>query len=605
MAVQLRKISIIYLVTMSEKWNLSDIFASLDDACVAGKKVLQDCKDFRKKYEGRVAALKPAYFHDCLSEYAKLKAALCRVDSYAYMVWSTHLNDKAVCAFYQNMQDVANACHKELSFLEVEIVKDLNYDQVMLPDNDDDRGKRAWLKKCLKFRPHKLSTEVEQLFAEQKAIADYWIRLYHEERTKFSIEVQGKKYNESELLQVYNLQDAALRLEAEQKRMKWYEPRQDFFALIYNALLRSRAIYQHWHHYEYPAQEANMRDDIDAGDLDNLVNTFAAADSSVRLLSHRYHALKAKMLGMDKIPYQDRMAPYPFADEGSRYTLEEAKALILRTFSEFSPEFAEIAEMYFNNDCIDFYPYEGKANIAYCMEMPVGVPSRVLLSFNGYVEDVDVLAHELGHAIHEHLSKKYGELGRHKSCAQSETASIFAEQLVFYAMLKAETDPKRRFILLAKHVENAIGIMHRQIAFHLFEDRAHKERAAGEVSAERLREIYKSEVDNYLGPSVDTTGVDLLWASILHFFDFDFYVYSYCFSFCVVNTLYEVYKSGRVNDFAAKYMKMLEKSGIENYRQALKRFGIDATSPTFWEDGTHLLQRDIEELETLAKEITG
>lgn len=583
---------------------MSDVFASFDDARAKSEEILLKCQLFCQRYEGKIASLKPMYFHDCISEYSDICSMLCRLESYAYLVWSTNLNDKEACVFYQNTNDTVKQCNKVLTFFKVEICRELDYSGVILPDDDNGRGQRAWLRKCLKAKPHTLSTEVEQLFTEEQTVTDYWLRLYNEERAKFSIELQGKKYNESELLQIYNLQDVALRTEAESKRMKWYEPRQDLFALIYNALMRSRLISWNWHHYSYPAEEANIHNDINADDLDNLVNTFAKADSSARALSHRYHALKAKMFGVDKIPYQDRMAPYPFADEGSRYTLQEAKDLILQTFSEFSPEFAQIAEMYFDKEYIDFYPREGKANVAYCMEMPADVTSRVFLNFNGYVEDIDVLAHELGHAVHEQLCKKYGELGRHKSCAQAETASIFAALLVFDALLKKEKDPKRRFILLAKHIEESIGIMHRQIAFHCFENRAHKARIKGEVSAEQLRMMYKQEVDNYLGPNVDTAGVDLLWCSILHFFAYDFYVYSYCFSYCVVNSLYEVYKSGKVSHFAKKYMKMLTDSGIENYRQALGRFGIDAADPDFWQNGIRLLEQELAELEILAAQIT-
>ena len=588
---------------MAEKWNLTDIFASLDDAVVESKGLLKICQVFRKCYEGKIAALKPMYFHDCLAEYSVVRAKLCRLDSYAYLVWSTNLTDKKICAFYQNMQDVIKKCGKELAFFEVEICKELNYANVILPDTSEDRGRRAWLKKCLKFKPYTLSTELEQLFTEQQMVADYWVRLYNEERAKFAITIRGKEYNEGELMQLYNSQDAALRAEAEAARTKWYEDRQDLFALIYNALLCSRKIACQWRHYENDVHASVLSNDIDVDDLENLVETVSGQDAAARKLAHRYHALKAQMLGVERIPYQDRLAPYPFEQEGTRYTLEEAKELILHTFAEFSPQFAEIAEMFFAKNCIDFYPRQGKADGAYCMEMPVEVLPRVFVNFNGYVEDVDTLAHELGHAVHEYLSKKYGELGREKSCAQAETASIFAEQLVFDALLKAETKPERRFILLAKHIEETIATMHRQIAFHRFELKAHQMRDEGEASAEQLSAAFKEVMDNYLGPSVDTIGVEYVWAGIHHFFEYDFYVYSYCFSCCVVNTLYVVYKSGRVNDFAAKYMEMLQCSGIENYRLALQRFGIDASSPTFWQDGMRRLEEELSELEALAAEI--
>ena len=592
---------------MSEKWNLSDIFDSLDEAIGVSKKALSRCEQFRKDYEGKVASLEPLAFEYCLVKYSNTCTLLCALESYAYLVWSTNLNDKAVCAFYQDMQDTVKQCKKELTFLEVEICKGLDYAKVSsyLADDEIGLGLKAWLRKCLKFKPHTLSSEMEQLFCDQQSVADYWVRLYNEERAKFSIEVRGKKYNEGELMQLYDSQEAALRAEAEAKRNAWYEQRQDLFALIYNALLRGRAIAQEWRHYAYPAEAANLSNDINGEDLDNLVNTFTREDSPARKLAHRYHALKARLLGVEKLPYQDRLAPYPFETEGriKPYSLAEAKELILATFAEFSPEFAAIAQKFFDADCIDFYSHAGKADGAYCMEMPVGILPRVFVNFNGRFYDIDVLAHELGHAVHEYVSKKYGELGREKSCAQAETASIFAEQLVFDALLQREGNPRWRFVLLAKHVEGIIATTYRQIAFHRFEDMAHKARANGEVSAQQFQEMFRSVMENYLGPSVELSGTEFMWAGIPHFFEYDYYVYSYCFSCCVVNSLYEIYKSGKVSNFAEKYMEMLTDSGIENYRQALARFGIDASSPTFWEDGMRLFEQELSELETLEKQL--
>ena len=587
---------------MRKKWNLSDLFVSTHEAICVGKKTLQRCEEFQKRYEGNISSLGPMDFWECLTKYSNICVLLHGLESYAYLIWSTNLNDNAICMFYQNVQDIAKQCRKELTFLKVEICKDFNCSKVSLPDGDYEKGMQAWLKKCLKFKPHTLSSELEQLFCDEQSVTDYWVRLYNEERAKFSIEVRGKSYSEGELFELYNSQDASLRAEADAKQVEWYKQRQDLFTTIYNALLRSRAVYRDWHFYRYPAEQANLCNDIHGDDLNILVDTFANQSSPIHALAHRYYALKAKMLGVNKLPYQDRFAPYPFEGDSTHYTIDEAKALILQTFAEFSPKFAEIAQMFFDKDCIDFYPHEGKASGAYCMEMPVGYLPRVFVNFNGHVGDIDTLAHELGHAVHEHVSKKYGELGREKSCAQAEMASIFAEQLVFNTLLKKETDPKRRFILLAKKIEATILTTYRQIALHRFEDMAHKERDKGELSAKQLQDMFKSVMENYLGPGVDTDSLQYVWAGVPHFFECDYYVYSYCFSCCVANSLYEVYKSGTVNNFAEKYMTMLTDSGIENYHQALAKFGIDTSRPTFWQDGMRLFEQELTELEVLSEQ---
>ena len=299
------------------------------------------------------------------------------------------------------------------------------------------------------------------------------------------------------------------------------------------------------------------------------------------------------------------MAPFPFVanTEQETYTIEQAKDLVLEAFNAFSPEFARIAQRFFDEDLIDYYPYKGKDSGAYCMEMAGNAMPMVFLNFTGSTSSVITMAHELGHAVHEYLSKEQGELGRRKSCAQAETASIFAEQLVFNLLLKKAKTPKQRFCLLAEHLEDMIATAYRQIAFHGFESSAATMRLKGEISADKLEKLWLKYMKGYLGESVDTSNLAPMWAGILHFFQYPFYVYSYCFACCVVNTLYEIYLNNTIDGFAEKYMQMLRNGGVENYREALAHFGVDASKPDFWQKGLNLGKEYLSELEKLYEQI--
>ena len=462
-------------------------------------------------------------------------------------------------------------------------------------------GTFAWLKQIHRFQKHTIDIKLQQLFEDESSVEQYWIRLYDETRAAMIFKINGKMLSEGDALALLSSDSSKIRKDAGQALSKEYDKKRSTFALIYNALLRSRQIDTQWHNYDYPEEQSVLENNIEAEDLDNLVDTVLCNN----IVPQRYYKLKAKALGLEQISYWDRMAPFPFVAnvEQETYTIEQAKDLVLEAFNAFSPEFARIAQRFFDEDLIDYYPYKGKDSGAYCMEMAGNAMPMVFLNFTGSTSSVITMAHELGHAVHEYLSKEQGELGRRKSCAQAETASIFAEQLVFNLLLKKAKTLKQRFCLLAEHLEDMIATAYRQIAFHGFESSAATMRLKGEISTDKLEKLWLKYMKGYLGESVDTSNLAPMWAGILHFFQYPFYVYSYCFACCVVNTLYEIYLNNTIDGFAEKYMQMLRNGGVENYREALAHFGVDASKPDFWQKGLNLGKEYLSELEKLYEQI--
>lgn len=583
---------------MNEHWNLNVVFASKTEAKKAMNKVLRETDDFQKFYDGRLHKLKAKAIQVSLERYTELLIEAGRVNDYAYLLHSTNLNDSGISAFYQNVCDKISAFDKKLVFFVnwLKMGENINLDELkaILP-----LGIFVWLKQLRRFKDHTIDPEIQRLFEDENSVEQYWIRLYDETRAAMSFKISGKKYSEGDALALLNSSDAKLRLLAGKALSKEYAKQRPTYALVYNALLRSRQIDTDWHKYSYPEEPANLENCIERADLNNLVETVVANNT----VSQRYYSLKAKVLGVDKISYWDRTAPLPFETETETYSIEQAKDLVLEAFTAFSPEFARIAQRFFDEDLIDYYPYKGKDSGAYCMEMAGKAMPMVFLNFNGSTGSVITMAHELGHAVHEYLSKEQGELGRRKSCAQAETASIFAEQLVFNLLLKKAKTPQQRFCLLAGHLEDMIATAYRQIAFHRFESSATTERGKGEVSVKKLEKIWLKYMKDYLGDNVDTSNLAPMWAGILHFFQYPFYVYSYCFACCVVNTLYEIYLKGSVDNFAEKYLQMLRNGGVENYREALTHFGVDASKPDFWQKGLNLGAEYLSELEQIYAQI--
>jgi oligoendopeptidase F len=171
--------------------------------------------------------------------------------------------------------------------------------------------------------------------------------------------------------------------------------------------------------------------------------------------------------------------------------------------------------------------------------------------------------------------------------------------LTFRTLLERETDAKRRKALLAGKVEDMLNTVVRQIAFYTFEERVHDERRTGELTAERLGEIWLDVQTESLGPALRfDEGYRAYWAYVPHFIHTPFYVYAYAFGDCLVNSLYAVYQDAD-RGFAQTYMAMLAAGGTKRHKELLAPFGLDATDPAFWQKGLGVIRGFVDELEAM------
>jgi oligoendopeptidase F len=181
----------------------------------------------------------------------------------------------------------------------------------------------------------------------------------------------------------------------------------------------------------------------------------------------------------------------------------------------------------------------------------------------------------------------------------AETASVFGEMLTFRRLLAETRDPKQRKAMLTAKVEDTINLVVRQIAFYTFERKVHTERKQGEVTAERLGEIWLEVQSESLGPAIHLMpGYEVFWTYVGHFVHAPFYVYAYAFGDCLVNSLYAVYEKAHAG-FAERYLAMLAAGGTKHHSELLRPFGLDARDPAFWQGGLSVIAGMIDELERL------
>jgi oligoendopeptidase F len=260
---------------------------------------------------------------------------------------------------------------------------------------------------------------------------------------------------------------------------------------------------------------------------------------------------------------------------------------------------ADVAGRFFSEHWIDARLRPGKAPGAFSHPTVPSAHPYVLVNYQGRPRDVMTLAHELGHGVHQVLAAPNGALMAPTPLTLAETASVFGEMLTFRALLDQTTDPKARKAMLAGKVEDMINTVVRQIAFYTFERRLHTERKEGELTSERIGQIWMEVQAESLGPAIRLgPGYETFWTYIGHFVHAPFYVYAYAFGDCLVNSLYAVYEKSH-GGFAERYLAMLAAGGTKHHAELLAPFGLDAREPAFWDGGLSLIARMIDELEAM------
>jgi oligoendopeptidase F len=581
------------------EWDLTDLYPGRDSPELkrALTETEQGAARFRDRYEGKLAALSGAELAQAVAAYEGLQETLGRVMSYAYLDYCTDMTDAETGRFFQNMQETVNAISTVLLFFTLELNR---IDDAALATKLKDPGLahyEPWLRDTRAFRPHQLSDEIEKLLHEKYVVGRAaWTRLFDETEASLRFRVGGKDLTSAEALHLLSEPDAALRKEAAKSLGKVFGENTRIFALITNTLAKDKEIEDRWRGFKRPISSRNLSNFVEDEVVDALIDSVRGAFPK---LSHRYYRLKAKWFGVETMPYWDRNAPLPEQDERS-FTWSEARSTVLGAYAAFSPDLASIGKRFFDHRWIDAPPKPSKAPGAFAHPTVPSVHPYLLLNYMGKPRDVMTLAHELGHGVHQVLAGPQGTLMSDTPLTLAETASVFGEMLTFQAMLKAESDPKRRKAMLASKVEDMLNTVVRQIAFVEFERRLHDERRKGELTPDRIGEVWMSVQGESLGPAIRFEDeYRHYWTYIPHFIHTPFYVYAYAFGDCLVNSLYAVYEGAQAG-FAEKYLDMLRAGGTRRHKELLAPFGLDASDPKFWQKGLGVVSGFIDQLEVLS-----
>jgi oligoendopeptidase F len=584
------------------QWRLDDLYSGRDDprieadlvAATAANRELAGLEGQFVGARGDAAGLGELLDRG-IRLYEQATNGLYAVGAFASLAASTARDDPAWAKFEADFRARAAQIGAESLFFTLELnqLEDAEIEAAFAA-HEPARRWRPWMRRVRLSRPHELSPEMEHLLVDRSPAVANWTRLWDETLARLTAKVGKEMLTLPEALNRLSDPQAKVRKAAAEGLTKALEERTPVLSLVLNTTAFEKQVEDRWRKFDDPAQPRHLANEVDADAVQALEQ--AVVESYPRL-SHRYYALKAKVMGRDVLDYWDRNAPLD-TSKPKTYDWDEAKGMVLESFAALAPKFADTAQTFFAQPWIDARPRPGKQSGAYSHPVSAEKHPYVFMNYMGERRDVLTLAHELGHAVHQTLCAPLGTLLADTPLTLAETASIFGEGLVFERLL-ADASKKERLGLLAGKIEDGLNTVVRQIAFHRFETRFHAARREGELSPDNIGSLWLEIQAESLGPAIRLNeGYQHYWAYVSHFVHAPFYVYAYAFGDLLVRGLMEKRREDPAG-FAPLYEDLLAAGGTRTYVEALKPFGLNPREKAFWAAGCRQLERLVDEFEAL------
>jgi len=581
------------------RWDLSDLYPTDDAALAALNTAAEQAEAFAAQYRGTVADLSATELAEALSAFEDIQEHMGRAATYAYLKWSTDTNDAERGALLQRVREETTQIGQQLIFFELEWVQVPDDRAEALLSSDALVDYQHYLEVERLHKDYVLSEAEEKILSEKSVTGrSAWNRYFDETVGALRFTLDGEELNQSDILSKLYEPERDLRHRAARSFTDGLEETQRTLTFIFNTILADKASNDRLRGYPHWLKGRNLSNEVD----DETVEALIEAVTSRYDLSGRFYALKRQLLGLDEMMDYDRYAPIGEAD--TRYTWDEARSLVLDAYSDFHPQMADVAQRFFDEEWIDAPSAPGKRGGAFSHGAVPSVHPYVLMNYDGRIRDVQTLAHELGHGVHQFLSREQGVLQAGTPLTTAETASVFGEMLVFQRLMRNEDDPANQLAMLVGKIDDTMATVFRQIAMNRFEHRIHTARRdEGELSSGRFGELWRETQEAMFDGEV-TLGEHYThwWSYIPHFLHTPGYVYAYAFGELLVLALYARYQN-EGEDFAARYIDLLRAGGSDWPHTLVGKLGIDLTDLGFWEEGLGAIEDLVVQAEQLQAQL--
>ncbi len=583
-------------------WDLSPLVHGEDDA--GADRLLaeasQRAQAFADSYAGRIAELDPPSFAAAVAELQEISELASRAGNYAMLRFSIDTADPALGALLARVQEAGTQIETKLIFFELEwaALEDDRAEELLAAEGLDTA--RHFLRAARRYRPHLLSEPEEKILAEKTVSGSAaWSRLFSEQVSAITVALPGGEEPvslDSALAQLMS-PDRDVRRGTAEAVTAALTPGLRTRGYIFNTLLADKATDDRLRNYPNWLAARNLSNEAS----DESVQALLTAVRNRYELARRWYRLKAQLLGLDKLADYDRIAAVTHDDVPVDW--EDAKELVLASYSEFTPELGDPARAFFDDNRIDAPPRPAKRGGAFAAYTVPSEHPYLMLNYTAKRRDVLILAHEMGHGLHAELARPRGVLEQHTPLTLAETASVFGETLVFRRLLDEAATPESRLSLLAESIEGSIATVFRQTAMNRFEELVHTaRREEGELAVERFNELWAQSQEEMLGDSVELTdGYRSWWSYVPHFISTPGYVYAYAYGQLLALSIYKRYVD-EGEAFVPAYLELLRAGGSKSPEELGAIVGIDLADPGFWDSGLDLVETQLEEAEAAAND---
>ena len=581
-------------------WDLSDLYSGLDDAAI--QEDMEKCEKLAdliaESYSGRVRDLDAEALLKAVEQIEELSVILGRLASYAYLNFATNVDNPKAGGFLQQIKEFSSLIGSKVVFFDIEWAQ--------VPD--DRAGElladpvlshyRHRLKSLRRYRPHLLSEPEERLLVEISPVCgSSWVNLFEKVMT---FKRFGKKLRTQEEV-LTDLYSPSRDVRAKAADELTVGLKNDIYVTthIFNTLLADKMLEDRLRRYPTWISSMNLANELDDQTVEALISAVVGRYPTVA----RYYKLKKDILGLDELFDYDRYAPVPHLPD-KRLEWSACREMVLKAFSRFSGRMSDIAERFFDNRWIHAPVIKGKSSGAFAHPTVPGVHPYVLVNYTGNFRDVETVAHELGHGVHQSLAADLGYFNSQTPLVLAETASVFGEMLVFSDLVRMLEDPGERLGLLCSKVESIFATVFRQVAMNRFEEEIHSaRRTKGELSPDDFSGLWlKTQRAMFMDSVTLREDYGVWWSYIGHFVHTPGYVYAYAFGELLVLSLYAMYQKGE-DGFVSRYLDLLRAGGSATPYEMLAPFGIDLRDPGFWDQGLGFIDGMVEDVERLYGEL--
>ncbi|MDD5757547.1 MAG: M3 family oligoendopeptidase [Desulfobulbaceae bacterium] len=575
-------------------WQLTDLYQTLDDPHINADLDLcqTEAEALQAEFAGKLSALSPKSLLNLVGRLEKIGVMQGRLATFAFLNFVTQIQEAKAGAFLQKIREKSSAIAKLTVFFELEwnTLPD-NFALQLLADPSV-KHYHHYLASLRRYARHLLSHQEEALLIETAPVGrGAWTLLF--EKVVGNIKFGDRERTEEEVLADLYHEDRAIRQAAAGELTAGLRGQLHILSHITNTLLADKMIDDRLRHYSGWLCSMNLYNEIS----DDIVAVLVQTVTSRYDIPARYYRLKKQLLGLDELFDYDRYAPLANLP-AQQVSWDECRGMVLAAFADFSGEMAEIAELFFTNNWIHAPIMDGKRGGAFAHPCTPDVHPYVMVNFTGNIRDVSTVAHELGHGVHQYLAAEKGYFNSGTPLVLAETASVFAELILFTHQLELLSTPAERTAFTAQKLESIFATVFRQIAMNRFEELSHNaRREEGELSTERLNDLWRQTQQAMFGDSVSLTeDYAVWWSYIPHFLSTPGYVYSYAFGELLVLALYNLYLQDK-DSFVPKYLTLLKAGGSDCPEILLQPFAVDLNDPEFWAGGLQVIDGMLRQIE--------